>query len=435
VEEALPKIGLVNDKKPTGNRLNSGDFEINKRLHLGLQLGGSGRQDGAILAGMLKLNVNPMRARWAEVQESLAKAIIKIGGEVLNENLHIECMHSPVGVDGRYALDVASDTRWDKRGSIRRYNSLSGCSVAFGLRTNLPIGIEAMSQVCIKCTKGIVHDDDVCPKNYAGSAKGMEATGMAKIVSRLFANVEDKCYVANLVTDDGSSVRNILTHSYRDLVAALKMTDAEWPRYVNGQKRPDNGLLPLLHAIIKFLADKGHRVRGFTSFLFAESVKSISANGCGCTKVDAERMKRRLSWTLHLHCFGTYEEFKTAVLAVLEHHFNNHTFCGDWCKSGHGTREEIRETGLRFRCKTRNNALYIVMKKHHEKFMEEGKLRQLFHRYETNTVKGFNKFLTIFLPKDRTYCQMVENKARTMLAGGLQSIGYRQFYGLVFSFT
>jgi hypothetical protein len=109
--------------------------------------------------------------------------------------------------------------------------------------------------------------------------------------------MEDKCYVANLVTDDNSSVRKMLTHSYRELLEAFKITEAEWPRYVNGRNMSDNGLLPLLHAISKFLADKGHRVRGYTRFVFAELVKSIS-NGCGCTKVDAERMKRRLSWTL-----------------------------------------------------------------------------------------------------------------------------------------
>jgi hypothetical protein len=339
VQEALTKIEPADDKEPIGNRLNCGDFEIKKRLHLGLQLGGSGKQEWAILAGMLKLNVNPMGARWIQVQESLAKAIIQIGGEVLDENLHIECMHSPLGQDGRYALDVASDTRWDKRGSTRRYDSLSGCSVAFGLRTNLPIGIEDMSQVCIKFKNGLLHDDDVCPKNYAGSAKGMEATGAARIVSRLFQNVDDKCYVANLVTDDDSSVRKILTHSYRELVGALRMSDAEWPRFANGRKRPDNGLLPLLHVIVKFLADKGHRVRGYTSFIFAESVKSIS-NGCSCTKVDAERMKRRLSWTLHLNCFGTYEEFKTAVKAVLVTPFQQPHFLwrlvqvGEWDNRG-----------------------------------------------------------------------------------------------------
>jgi hypothetical protein len=75
------------------------------------------------------------------------------------------------------------------------------------------------------------------------------------------------------------------------------------------------------------------------------------------------------------------------------------------------------------------------MKKHHEKCMQEDKLRQLFHQYDTNAVEGFNKFLTKFLPKDRTYCQTIENKARAMLAGGLQSIGYQQFYHRVFSLT
>jgi hypothetical protein len=49
--------------------------------------------------------------------------------------------------------------------------------------------------------------------------------------------------------------------------------------------------------------------------------------------MDAERMKRRLSWTLRLHSAGTYEEFKEAVVTVLEHHFNNHEYCGDWCKA------------------------------------------------------------------------------------------------------
>jgi hypothetical protein len=67
--------------------------------------------------------------------------------------------------------------------------------------------------------------------------------------------------------------------------------------------------------------------------------------------------------------------------------------------------------------------------------MEDDKLKQLFHTYDTNLVEGFNKFLTKFLPKDRTYSQTIENKARTMVAVGLQSIGYRQFYKRVFSLT
>jgi hypothetical protein len=56
---------------------------------LGLQLCGDGRQEGKILAGILNINVNPMKQCWTEVQEIFAKVIIKIGVEVLEENLHI----------------------------------------------------------------------------------------------------------------------------------------------------------------------------------------------------------------------------------------------------------------------------------------------------------------------------------------------------------
>jgi hypothetical protein len=119
------------------------------------------------------------------VAEKINKVIIEVGEEVLEENLHIECSLSPKGDDGRSVLDVASDARWDKRGSSRRYDSMSGCSVAFGLRSKLPIGIEVMSSVCLKCAKGIDPDPDVCPKNCTGSSKGMEAAGATRIVSRL----------------------------------------------------------------------------------------------------------------------------------------------------------------------------------------------------------------------------------------------------------
>ena len=215
VPEATSKLKTLQDGNPYGTQVNAGDFEINRRLQLGLQLCRDGRQEGKALAGMLNLNRNPMKNKWTEVQETIGKVIVDIGKEVLDENLHIECELSPVGQDERRALDVASDTRWDKCGSTWRYNSLSGCSVAFGFRSELPIDIECMSSVCIKCTKGIEHKADICPKNYDGSSKGMEASEAAKITCRLFLNPKENCYIANLVTtDDDTSVFKILTHSY-----------------------------------------------------------------------------------------------------------------------------------------------------------------------------------------------------------------------------
>jgi hypothetical protein len=45
------------------------------------------------------------------------------------------------------------------------------------------------------------------------------------------------------------------------------------------------------------------------------------------------------------------------------------------------------------------------------------------------------EFLTKFLPKDKTCCQTLENKARSMIPVGLQSIGYRQFHTRAFERT
>ncbi len=101
----------------------------------------------------------------------------------------------------------------------------------------------------------------------------MEAAGAAKIVCRLFANEENNCYISHLVTNDDPSVRKILTHSYQNLIEALISTIDNWPRYSNGQKKPDNGLLPILHDSITFLANKGHRTRGYARVIFTEALK------------------------------------------------------------------------------------------------------------------------------------------------------------------
>jgi hypothetical protein len=58
--------------------------------------------------------------------------------------------------------------------------------------------------------------------------------------------------------------------------------------------------------------------------------------------------------------------------------------------------------------------------------MVDDKLCQLYHQYNTNAVEGFNKYLTKFLHKDKTFCQSIENSARSYLAVTLQSIGFRQ---------
>jgi hypothetical protein len=302
----------------------------------------------------------------------------------------------------------------------------------------MPIGIECMSSVCAKCTEGLSHEVDVCPKNHTGTAKGMESHGAAKIARRVFDNPSAQVHIHSLVTDDDSLVHRILTHSFKKKADAGRMAASDWPRYgknETGGKMPDVGLLPLLHAEIVFLADNGHRNRNYSGKNFGEAGKP-KKSGCGMTKVDAERMKRRMSHTLRLHTKGTYDEFRVAVMAVLEHHFDVHEFCGAWCPvRTEGSEGDVSKGGLRFRCKTRNKDMHLFMKKNHEEFMEDAKLRQLFHQRDTQKVEGFNKLLTKFLHKDKTHCQTIENAARCHLAVGIQSVGCTEFYRRIFELT
>ena len=208
------KVKDVDVGKPFSNKTNASDFEINNRFLLGLQIAGSGQKEAEIIPGLLNLSNGFMTKRYTDLQNELGMSIIALSNEILEENLRLEIEASPRVVNSRTALSVSSDARWDKRGSGRRYDSLSGCSVMLGNRTKLVIAVEAMSQVCSKCRKGTPHEDSLCPKNYDGSSKGMEAEGAARIARRLFES--HKVFIKEYVSDDDSSCRKILTHSFWD---------------------------------------------------------------------------------------------------------------------------------------------------------------------------------------------------------------------------
>jgi hypothetical protein len=166
---------------------------------------------------------------------------------------------------------------------------------------------------------------------------------------------------------------------------------------------------------IDFKADKSHQVRNYTKFLFSLSLKT-KKDKMRCASIDAERIKRCVSWTLCLHSRGTFEEFQTAVPEVLGHQFNNHKLCSRWWTKKEPGSEEEEKDRLRFWCKERNSDLYAHFKQHHDEFMKEDSLRKLHHPHDTNHMEAFNKLIIKFLPKDRSFCQTIENKVTTYLA-------------------
>jgi hypothetical protein len=83
-----------------------------------------------------------------------------------------------------------------------------------------------MSNQCIKCIRGIAHDADVRSKNVDCTLKAMEAVGSCRIVMRICESGD--CYVREFVSEDDSSTRKVLRHSYADQLE--KGTIDELPR-------------------------------------------------------------------------------------------------------------------------------------------------------------------------------------------------------------
>ncbi len=94
---------------------------------------------------------------------------------------------------------------------------------------------------------------------------------------------------------------------------------------------------------------------------------------------------------------GTFDELMSAIKAVLEHHFNNHEFCGNWCPVKRGN------TNGKYRSKEVHGKLYVHLQKTMEYYANEEKMRQLFHSHSTQGNEAMNQSVASYAPKTKTY--------------------------------
>ena len=146
------------------------------------------------------------------------------------------------------------DGAWINRGTGNLYKSAIGHQIVIGTQTGKVIALNVLSKVCSKCEAGTEHEEALCPKNYNGSSKGMEASGALENVQNLFEN--NKCYCHTIVMNDNSSTKSILQHSLEEkkIQSEKEGLTFEWPK--EGNKKVKNiGHLPIAHPEPLFLAD------------------------------------------------------------------------------------------------------------------------------------------------------------------------------------
>jgi hypothetical protein len=255
----------------------------------------------------------------------------------------------------------------------------------------------------------------------------MEAFGTFRCVQELWQAKE--AYVATFVMDDDSSCRAILQHGIQALRDAGRITEEEAAKTV---ATDDKGILPLEHPPLNFKGDKNHRIRNYAKKLFdwARANNLVSK----CQSGDAERLKRNFSYLLHQRSKikQSFCRFQRDAKACLQHHFNDHHFCGKWCSVRRLQKKEQLRRMLRFRSLVKDKEMHDQVKPHHEAFTSKKALLEVWHGYHSNKCELLNNMITKFVPKKKHMCRTLSNKARTHMAIGLDSVGYEEYFRRLF---
>ena len=136
----------------------------------------------------------------------------------------------------------------------------------------------------------------------------MESALALSMVQDTYRETYQKAFIAEMVTDDDSTMRAVLSH--HDKKGKLS-NDVPAPR---------------------FLADPGHRVKVMVKGIFAKVSKTKAINKI--KNIDAMRIKKYTSCYIIQNREGDFKKFVANALAPIEHLFNEHTYCdAEWCWS------------------------------------------------------------------------------------------------------
>ena len=95
-------------------------------------------------------------------------------------------------------ISISFDMGWNKRSSGSYYDSLSGHALAIGCLSNKILNMVVSSKICRQCSvareNGKEPLEHVCPQNYDGSSKAMEADAALTLYKDIY-NKSDKKYI------------------------------------------------------------------------------------------------------------------------------------------------------------------------------------------------------------------------------------------------
>ena len=273
--------------------------------------------------------------------------------------------------------------------------------------------------------------DHPCVKNHDGSSKSMESRGIYDLFVDLWEN--KKVQIGKVVSDDDCSMRAQMRHSYADLIAAGLMKKEDHPKTAKGHKKADNGKLHVKMKPPTFVADPNHRVKVFGKHVYG--LENLAQGKSMVDKAMAQRLKeyfaKMLAQIKLLDPKVDKDKIVNKANAILEHIFDNHLYCGDWCyaKRAAAAKESYTPPPNRpFYCKKKNAKMYGQLKDILNKFNDIETLTESMHPYDTQKCESINNMIARLAPKFKHFGASFTLRTRIALAIGTVNAGYEPFY-------
>jgi hypothetical protein len=460
---AAPAAAILDEKDDDRERTT--DYAVNIAYVLGFVASGDGGAEAGRVLGLLGLpNDTTMESRsFPTIEERINPKLEKLANEILVENLVEEvrltflaanindsdfelwksALTNPeVQLDrSKYPLiDVSFDMGWQQRSSGRKYNSPSGHALFVGHKSQKAVAMVLKSKLCAVCiawpknakNTGKPIPWHICRKNHTGTSSAMEPIACLDMVVMLFD--KRRCIVSKICIDDDASTRSLLRWSNADYMVNNNTTEIPKVAKTRGndiggeQDRPDNGKLPGHIPEPLFVADPNHRRKGFTGELQG-ILKEKVAQRYTLTRNDTMRLEKNFGYMARTLKNRPDTEFVNAGKAVLDHHFDSHTYCTEWCPRKRMSEEQLKQSKRFYRCMTRDAELYKELMKKVGRYLTFDKLKDMIsYGMDTQVNESFNNTFSWFAPKNKLYCASASLSNRLSLAIGIHSIGLVRYW-------
>ena len=443
------KVKKTNYKKHKFRIDSAESFAVNCQFVLSLLQSGCGSVEASTFITFMDLPNAPsfQRKTFARIQDAMRPEIKKITDfcmetardeeilKTIGENKYEEFKKNTLQPT-QIPLTVMYDMGWNKRSSGNKYDSISGHGFLVGGNSKKVLNYRCMSKRCRKCANAKLTKQEPppheCPKNHLGSSKSMETEAIWLMVQESYYNHGFTCSV--IVTDDNSTMKSNLKHSWKEKVEKGIMKQSEWPRTKRNVAKKDTGRLPLDVPEPSFLADFNHRVKTVGKTVYG--LAALSKRESEVSKEIAARIKAywgtMLKQIRYLHWEEENEDIKGKVLAPIEHLFNNHQYCdAQWCyilKAQKEGKSYVPEENRPLYDKDKHNKMYQQLKEVVTRFQTEENIRECLHKYDTQVNEGLNMSVSRYVPKFKHYGTTMSLDTRIRCVIGHHNMGYETYY-------